>query len=126
MGMVFDSSALLAITFDEDGADVAAQALDGGIVSAVNAAEVVTRYIDRGSSNDEARRWFENFGLDVRPFDEVLANSAGMLREQTRKQGLSLGDRACLCLAMREGAAVITADRVWATLELDVDVRLIR
>lgn len=123
---VFDSSALLAIAFGENGADVAARALDGAVISAVNAAEVVTRYVDRGSSPGQARRWFEDFGLAVRPFDEVLAMHAGSLREKTREHGLSLGDRACLSLAMRENASVVTADRAWASLDLDLDVQLIR
>ncbi len=126
MTVVFDSSALLAITFDEDGAEVAAQALDGAVISAVNAAEVVTRYVDRGSSPDQAQRWFEDFGLAVRPFDEALAMRAGSLRDRTREYGLSLGDRACLSLAIRENASVVTADRTWTRLDLGVDVRLIR
>ena len=126
MTTVFDSSALLAIAFGEDGADVAARALDGAVISAVNAAEVVTRYVDRGSSPDQARRWFENFGLAVRPFDEALAMQTGFLREKTRKHGLSLGDRACLSLAIRENAPVLTADRAWASLNLGLDVQLIR
>lgn len=126
MTVVFDSSALLAIAFGEDGADVAARALDGAVISAVNAAEVVTRYIDLGSSPDEAQRRFEDFGLAVRPLDEVLAMRAGSLREKTREHGLSLGDRACLSLAIRENAPVLTADRAWASLDLGLDVQLIR
>ncbi|MCE2425625.1 MAG: type II toxin-antitoxin system VapC family toxin [Pseudomonadales bacterium] len=126
MACVFDSSALLAITFQEAGADIAAESLAGGMVSAVNVAEVVTRYIDRGASRDEARRWLQDLGLAVRPFDEASALEAGLLREQTRDQGLSLGDRACLALGMREDVPVLTADRAWAQLDLDVSVRLIR
>lgn len=123
---VFDSSALLAITFDEAGADIAAESLADGIVSAVNAAEVVTRYVDQGASPDQARRWLQDLGLVIRPFDEGLALEAGLLREQTRDKGLSLGDRACLALGMREDIPVLTADRAWAELGLDVSVRLIR
>jgi len=123
---VFDSSAVLAIALGEDGADVAARALDGAVISAVNAAEVVTRYIDLGLSPDEAQRRFEDFGLAVRPLDEVLAMRAGSLRETTREHGLSLGDRACLSLALRENAPVLTADRAWASLDLELDVQLIR
>ncbi|MDE0178813.1 MAG: type II toxin-antitoxin system VapC family toxin [Gammaproteobacteria bacterium] len=123
---VFDSSALLAITFDEAGADIAAESLAGGIVSAVNAAEVVTRYIDQGANPDQARRWLQDLGLAIRPFDEGLALEAGLLRAQTRDKGLSLGDRACLALGMRENLPVLTADRAWAELGIDVSVRLIR
>ena len=126
MSVVFDSSALLAIAFEEDGAAVAARALSGGIVSAVNASEVVAQFVDLGSGEDDARESFLAFGLHVRPFDETLAVAAGLMRAATRAHGLSLGDRACLALAIRERATVLTADRAWATLDLGVDVDLIR
>ena len=125
-GHVFDSSALLAVTFDEAGSDVAAGLLDNGLVCAVNAAEVISRYVDRGASENQARRWFEDLGADVRPFDQGLAIAAGLLRERTRNQAVSLGDRACLALAMREAAPVVTADRAWQDLDLGLEIRLIR
>lgn len=126
MSIVFDSSALLAITFEEEGAEIAAQALNDGIISAVNASEVITRYIDLGASEDDARASLLAFGLEIYPFDESLAIATGLMRSATRDAGLSLGDRACLALAIREQARVLTADRAWATLDLDIAVELIR
>ena len=73
MSVVFDSSALLAIIFGEDGAEVAARRLSGGIVSAVNASEVIARLVDFGTSGADARNALLNFGLDIRPFDATLA-----------------------------------------------------
>ena len=124
--MVFDSSALLTIAFQEDGADVAARYVHDGIMSAVNASEVVGKFVDLGFADDEARRAFLAFGLTIRPFDEHCAMAAGLLRPATRKQGLSLGDRACLALAVRERVRVVTADRAWARLDLSIDVQVIR
>ncbi|MDE0459766.1 MAG: type II toxin-antitoxin system VapC family toxin [Chromatiales bacterium] len=126
MSVVFDSSALLAIVFQEDGAEAAARRLSGAIVSAVNASEVVARLVDFGTSGEDARNALLNFGLDIRPFDAVLAVAAGQLRAATREKGLSLGDRACVALAIREQASVITADRAWTELDLGVEVELIR
>ena len=126
MSIVFDSSALLAITFEEDGAEIAAQALNDGIISAVNASEVITRYIDLGASEDDSRASLLAFGLEIHPFDESLAIATGLMRSATRDAGLSLGDRACLALAIREQSRVLTGDRAWATLDLGIAVELIR
>lgn len=126
MSVVFDSSALLAISFDEAGAERAARGLKDGMMSAVNVAEVISRYVDQGASEEEARASLQAFGLEIRPFDETQAMVAGLMRTATQKLGLSLGDRACLALAVQEGATVFTADRTWAALDLEVDVELIR
>ena len=126
MSVVFDSSALLAITWAEDGAAVAARATGGAIMSAVNATEVITRLIDRGASREQARERLESYGLAIRPFDESLAVEAGFLRTATRQYGLSLGDRACLALALRERIPVVTADRAWSQLDLGIDIQVIR
>lgn len=126
MSVVFDSSALLAITFEEEGAEIAARALNDGMISAVNASEVISRYVDLGASEEDARVSLLSFGLEIRPFDESLAIKAGLMRTATRAAGLSLGDRACMALAMRERVRVLTADRAWAALDLGVEVELIR
>ena len=126
MSVVFDSSAVLAIAFGEHGAVRAADALGDGVLSAVNASEVVARLVERGASDEDARESLRGFGLAIRPFDEGLAIAAGLLRRSTRTHGLSLGDRACLALARRERAPVLTADRSWAALELDLEMEFIR
>ena len=126
MSVVFDSSALLAVIFQEDGAEVAARRLSGGIVSAVNASEVIARLVDFGTSGEDARNALLNFGLEIHPFDTVLAVAAGQLRAAAREKGLSLGDRACVALAIREQARIVTADRAWAELDLGLEVELIR
>ena len=123
---MLDSSALLALAFGEDGAAVAGRAVGGAVMSAVNVTEVITRLIDRGASPEQARSALSRFGLTIRPFDESLALEAGSLRAATRSRGLSLGDRACLALAIRERAQVVTADRAWASLDLGIDVQVIR
>lgn len=126
MSVVFDSSAVLAIAFDEKGADIAARALSGGKISTVNVAEIIGRYVDLGAGEEEARASFRALGLETCLFDERLAIAAGFMRSTTRHIGLSLGDRACLALAIRERARVITADQAWTTLGLNITVELIR
>ena len=80
----------------------------------------------RAPARSRPAEQLESYGLAIRPFDESLALEAGFLRTSTRQYGLSLGDRACLALALREGAPVVTADRTWANLDLGIDIRVIR
>ena len=55
-----------------------------------------------------------------------MAEMTGSLRAETRKSGLSLGDRACIALGVALGAEVYTSDRVWADLILPCTIKLIR
>ena len=64
--------------------------------------------------------------MTVIDFDRPLAEATGALAVLTRAQGLSLGDRACLALAKREGAIALTADQAWSKVKAGVDIQLIR
>ena len=125
-GVVLDSSALLAFIHGEPGGEAVAGVIGDALVSSVNHAEVVTKLVERTGSLEAARTALGIANVDVVDFDRPLAEQAGALVRHTRSRGLSLGDRACLALAAREAAPALTADRIWATLELDVEVRLIR
>jgi PIN domain nuclease of toxin-antitoxin system len=121
-----DASAILALLNDEPGGDRVEQYLEGGAVSAVNLVEVGTRLIDAGMSSAAAQQTLGLLGLEVMPFDADQAELAIGLRVTTRDVGLSLGDRACLALALHENGAAVTADRVWAKLDLGIAVQVIR
>lgn len=95
-------------------------------LSTVNLAEVLTRLAERGASLPDVRRQIAELGLTIAAFDEEAAVLTAGLRPATRHLGLSLGDRACLALAQREGVAAVTADRAWAGLDLGVQIVLIR
>ena len=123
---VVDASAILALVRGEAGADVARVRISRSVVSTVNVAEVGTKLVDWGMSRAGLRRVILNLGLDVRPFDADQAVAAAALRAATRSHGLSLGDRACLALAQSTGLPVLTADRAWRGVGVDVEVEVIR
>jgi ribonuclease VapC len=123
---VLDASALLAHLRGEPGGDMVADRLDNGAICAVNWTEVVQKLVDDGMSDGTIRAALDGIPAAVLTFDVALADEAGRLRRGTRDRGLSLGDRACLALARREGLPVLTADRAWAELDLGVEVVLIR
>lgn len=126
MAGVLDASAVLAVYLDEPGADVAATIMAGSLLSAVNYTEVVGRALDRGRSFDHVLRALTQMAFVVVAHDLPLARRAGEFRSATRLYGLSVGDRACLALAEREGLPAYTTDRTWANLDLGIDIRLIR
>ncbi|WP_199520216.1 PIN domain-containing protein [Fulvimarina endophytica] len=64
--------------------------------------------------------------LTTIPLDEAVAFAAGLMRSVGDRAGLSLGDRVCLSLAKTRGAAVLTADRAWQSIDVGVEVKLIR
>jgi len=126
MTVALDSSAILALLFGEPGGDRVAPVVGDAVISAVNLSEIVAKLIESGYRDDEAERAVDGFLPSVMPFDAPLAIDTGVLRRGTRRQGLSLGDRACLALARREKARVLTADRAWADLDIGVEIEVIR
>ena len=100
-------------------------------MSTVNWAEVVARVradATNGGGRDPSALRFEFYALGLRleEFSAEQADLAGELRRSTREFGLSLGDSACLALALVRSAPVLTADRVWQRLTLDVEIEVIR
>lgn len=129
---VLDASALLALVYEERGADrVEAAVRRGSLISAVNWAEALSDMAERGEPADvsgpRAKRSVASIGtLEIVPFDESQAIEAGRLRMLTRTLGLSLADRACLALGQLRRLPVLTADRPWRSLHISVKIEVIR
>jgi len=123
---VLDSSALLAVMNAERGADAVVAVMADAMVSTVNIAEVIAKLVERGTTLNHARSSLLAFDLAIADFDLALAEIAGELRRSTKKAGLSIGDRACLALALRESVPALTTDRAWAGLDLGIEIRVIR
>jgi PIN domain nuclease of toxin-antitoxin system len=118
--LVLDASALLVLLRSENGSEEVRRAVKTSrcLISSVNLAETAARLADRcvpAEIVNEALAWI---GLEVVEFRFVHALLSGELRLLTRGSGLSLGDRACLATAKLAGAAILTTDRVWASLDL--------
>ena len=124
--VVLDASALMAVLRGEKGAEEVAACLWRAIVSTVNLAEVETKLVTAGL--DEQLAWWHIAELECAsvPFDEEQAQIAGGLVSVTKPLGLSLGDRACLALAIQREATVYTVDRAWKNLSLGIQIEVIR
>jgi PIN domain nuclease of toxin-antitoxin system len=123
---IADASAILALLKREPFRKLDPKRLFRSAISAVNLSEVLERLCSGGLSESEAEQAVAELSLRVADFDEPQARLAAYLRPRTRRAGLSLGDRACLALGLHLGSPVITADRVWASLDTGVEVVLIR
>lgn len=126
MTCVLDASALLAFLQDEPGGEVIEPLLSQCLLSSVNWAEVVQKSLSRHVDIRGLREDVEALGVSITPFTPGQAEIAGALWKETRRFGLSLGDRSCLALGLHLRNTVFTTDRVWKNLPLDLDIRLIR
>jgi ribonuclease VapC len=124
--IVLDATAVLALLNDEPGAGAVASLLPRAVISTVNFAEVVNKLAEAGMPEETMKTALGELGLTVISFNEDLALRTGLLRPATSHYGLSLCDRACLALGQHLHRPVLTADRMWKTLKLDVEIQMIR
>ena len=123
---VWDASALLLILLREPGWEAWVAELRGGSISSVNLAEVATKLLDAGGTVEETRQILNALPLSIHDFTPELAYRAAEFRRPTRSLGLSLGDRACLALGSSLAVPVLTADRDWHRLDLEIEIVLVR
>jgi len=124
---VLDASAILAVLMNEPGNEVLTdEVLAESVASAVNLAEVQAVMVRRGVAASEAWKRAIVPAGEIVLFTEDQARIAGSLVVQTRPLGLSLGDRACLALALERKAAVYTADKSWKKLSLGIPIHIVR
>ncbi|MCC5871940.1 MAG: type II toxin-antitoxin system VapC family toxin [Gammaproteobacteria bacterium] len=126
MSVVLDASALLTFLQGERGSDPVAAALEGAQVSTVNWSEVLQKSLHRNVDIDGMHQSFVDLGVTFAPYSVAHAEIAAQLWHRTRHHGLSLADRACLALAMDAALPVMTADRAWSRLNLELEIQLLR
>ena len=67
------------------------------------------------------------FGLlhAIEIFTPEQARMTAFLQAPTKNAGLSLGDRACLALALQLNAEAITTDRAWANVDVGCPIHVV-
>lgn len=124
---VLDASAILAVLNQEPGADqLTSDILNVAVGSTVNLAEVQGKLVKDGMAPESAWRATLYSVTEAVAFTPEQADLAGSLIAETRPLGLSLGDRACLALAIERRSPVYTTDRLWKKLKLAIPIHVIR
>ena len=83
---VLDASALLAIAFNEPGADIAISRMAACSVSAVNYSEASAKMIDKGFNPAEATGWLDALALDIAvlTYDKAMRERNRLLKDGER------------------------------------------
>jgi ribonuclease VapC len=116
----------MALIRGETGAQRVAECMKSAIISTVNEAEVQTKLVSAGIEEQLAWWHIEEIECNSVPFDREQARITGGLVKFTKPYGLSLGDRACLALAIQRKATVYTTDKAWKSLSLGIEIEVIR
>jgi PIN domain nuclease of toxin-antitoxin system len=125
--IVLDASAILALVHREPGHEKLTLALlDGALCSSVNLSEVQAKLVSRGWGSDEAWEDATSAIDELVPFDAAQAKTCGDLITVTRSLGLSLGERACLALAITHKVPVYTTEKSWKKLKLGIPIQVLR
>ena len=129
---VFDSSAVLALLFDEPAAEQVEQLLSQAVdqnkdvyISAVNWTEVLYRVRQiQGEAGVKVAKQFEHeTTLTVVDINRGVAELAAELKASYR---LSLGDAYCAALAKQMKAVVVTGDREFKQMEKQIEIKWIK
>jgi ribonuclease VapC len=117
---VFDTSAVLAIIYDEEGRAVAQERLDDSAISTVNVAEVLRdMMLTSGDDVETAYELFNRLPLTIHSPD---LSQAKRVAELKAIKGLSLGDCFCIALGEARRSPLITGDQQWGRLAADIRV----
>jgi ribonuclease VapC len=124
--VVLDASALLALIQNEPGGERVSPMIPQARVSAVNFCETVQRLRRGGMPLEAVTMALTTLVPLPVAFDRETAYVAASIHEQTRGQGISFADCACLALALMLGVPAVTAERKWDRCEVGVEVIRIR
>jgi len=124
--VVLDASAILALLNQETGSEEVLKFIGKAAISTVNLSEVIAKLADAGIPEEDIREIISHLNLEVIDFNEEQALKAGILRPITKSIGLSFGDRACLALGIILNQPILTTDRLWGSINVGVEVRLLR
>ncbi len=117
---------MLALLQNEAGSAKVGPLVHGALLSAVNLSEIHSKLLLKGVPQTSSWGMIVSLQCEVCPFTTVQGRVAAELIQLTRPFGLSLGDRACLALAIERKARVYTTDRIWKGFSIGIEIEVIR
>lgn len=125
--IVFDSSAIIALFAKEKGYEFIKQHMKNAIISSVNIAEVYKYCINvQNLTEDDTKSLIEMLDIKIIDFNNEQALITASLVSKTKQYGLSLGDRACIALAIIGNHSIITCDTIWQKVDVGIEFIMAR
>jgi PIN domain nuclease of toxin-antitoxin system len=121
---ILDASALIAFLRNETGAERVREVLTKSGISTVNLSETLGKMVEYGNDLETAAYQVERLRIAVIPFDAEQARIAASLWKTTRSVGMSLGDRACLAVALQTSLPAFTTEKTWG--ECGIGAKIVR
>ena len=123
---VMDSTALIAVVYQEPGYERVVEILDKSAISAVNLAEIINKLVLRGAPAEAVRDTLLKLELKVEDWSEAMAYRSAEFTRFNKSHGLSLGDRACISLALKTSLPAFTTEEAWERSNLGIKLVKIR
>ena len=117
--VLFDASALLTVIQEEEGVGKLEEVIPIASISSVNLSEVISVLARSGMPRDIITTTIKSSVTEVIPFLQEEAEFAGHLINDTKKFGLSFGDRACIATGLIHKLEIYTTDQAWGRLKLN-------
>ena len=124
--VVLDASALIALIQEENGSEIIKPLLKYAVMSSVNVAETLIALQKRGLLYQQSLILIQDIIGSIIPFNLKHVELVAQLQTLTQHKGLSLGDKACIALGIATSYPIYTADKIWAELELNCQIIVIR
>jgi ribonuclease VapC len=124
---VLDASSTITYIFREPGWEKVEDVLGEAYLSTVNASEVISDLLNRKWTLEFALETLTGLKLNIMPHDFTQAVKVAEIKKQLpRKAAISRADCACFALAETLGLPVLTADKSWTNLGLNLTITQIR
>jgi PIN domain nuclease of toxin-antitoxin system len=125
--IVFDSSVLIMLFAKEPGYETVRGHMRNAIISTINIAEVYKYCIEvQNLSEDDCRNLIKLCGIKIIDFCEQQALISAKIIKNTKQYGLSLGDRGCIALATLKDCSILTCDKIWQKVDLNIEFIMAR
>lgn len=125
--IVFDSSVLIMLFAKEPGYESVRGYMRNAVISTINIAEVYKYCIEvQNLSEEDCRNLTKLTGIKIIDFCEQQALISAKIIKNTKQYGLSLGDRGCIALATLKDCSILTCDKIWQKVDLNIEFIMAR